>query len=60
MYVSEITRFLTELKRQRPTLEEEQRHGRSIWWDKPQDLDTSRRNRESRVPQTPYVYQSKD
>jgi hypothetical protein len=59
MYESEITRFLRELKEARPHLEEEQRKGRAIWWDKPQDLDSQRRNQASRVPQAPYVYQTK-
>ena len=58
MYESDITRFLRELKQARPQLEEEQRKGRSIWWDKPQDPDTQARNQASRVPQKPYVYQT--
>ncbi len=41
MYKSDITRFLEELKARRPELEQEQQRGRAIWWDKPQDLDTS-------------------
>jgi len=59
MYESDITKFLAELKKARPQLESEQQRGRAIWWDKPQDLETARRNRESRVPQQGYVYQSK-
>jgi len=59
MYESDITRFLRELMQSKPHLEEEQRKGRAIWWDKPQDPDTARRNQESRVPQAPYVYQTK-
>ena len=59
MYESDVTRFLRELKQARPHLEEEQRKGRAIWWDKPQDPDTARRFRESRVPQQAYVYQTK-
>ena len=59
MYKSDITRFLEELKARRPELEQEQQRGRAIWWDKPQDLDTSRRNAESRVPQQAYVYQTR-
>ena len=59
MYQSDITQFLKELKQSRPYLEEEQRKGRAIWWDKPQDLETSRQRTESRVPQRPYVYSSK-
>ncbi len=60
MYESDITRFLRELKQRDPRLEEEQRKGRAIWWDRSQDLDTQQRNRASRVPQQPYVYQTKD
>ena len=60
MYESDITRFLRELKKAKPHLDEEQRRGRAIWWDRPQDPDTVRRDRESRVAQAPYVYQTKD
>lgn len=59
IYQSDITRFLQELKQDRPHLEQEQRKGRAIWWDRPQDLDTSRRDLESRVAQQPYVYQTR-
>jgi len=59
VYESEITRFLKELRNQRPHLEQAQRDGRAIWWDKPQDLDTSRRQQESKVAQRPYVYSQK-
>ena len=58
-YQSDITRFLNELKTRNPTLEQSQREGRAIWWDKPQDLDTTERNQASRVPQSAYVYQPK-
>ena len=59
MYESEFTKFLRELKQQRPQLEEEQKKSRAIWWDKPQDLETEKRFRESRVKQQAYVYQNK-
>ena len=58
-YVSEFTKFITELKQNNPSLEEKQRAGRAILWDKaPIDLDARRREEESRVEQQPYVYQS--
>ena len=60
MYESDITRFLAELKRANPRLEEAQREGRGLLWDRPQDPDATRRNKESRVPPTPYVYYPKD
>lgn len=59
MYESDVTRFLRELKQARPHLEDEQRKGRAIWWDKPQDPETQRRDQESRVRQAAYVYQIK-
>lgn len=58
-YESEATRFITELKQKHPQLEEQQRAGRSLLWDRaPLDLETTARDRESRVRQQPYVYQN--
>ncbi|HZS79990.1 MAG TPA: DUF3460 family protein [Herbaspirillum sp.] len=58
-YESEVTRFITELKQKHPQLEEQQRAGRALLWDKAQlDLDKTARDEESRVRQQPYVYQS--
>jgi len=57
MYQSDITQFLNQLKQQHPTLEEEQRRGRALLWDKrPINLDERAQQQASRVPQTPYVY----
>jgi hypothetical protein len=58
-YESEFTKFLRELKQQNPQLEAEQRKSRAIWWDHKQDLETARRDKESRVKQQAYVYQNK-
>jgi hypothetical protein len=59
-YESEVTRFIKELKQKNPKLEEQQRAGRSLLWDKaPLDLDARRRTEESRVKQQAYVYQTK-
>jgi len=58
-YESEFTKFIRDLKQQRPELEAEQGKSRAIWWDHQQDLETARRNKESRVKQQPYVYQNK-
>ena len=58
-YVSEVTRFITELKQTNPTLEAEQLAGRARLWDKQKiDLDEMRRQQQSRVEQKAYVYQS--
>jgi hypothetical protein len=57
MYQSDITQFINQLKAQKPTLEDEQRRGRALLWDKqPVDLDERARQQTSRVKQTPYVY----
>jgi len=59
-YVSEFTKFIEELKQKDPTLDEKQRDGRALLWDKaPLDLDARQRAEESRVKQQPYVYQNK-
>ena len=59
MYESEFTKFIRELKQQRPQLEAEQRKSRAIWWDHKQDLETQERDKESRVKQQACVYQNK-
>jgi hypothetical protein len=58
-YESEATKFIAELKEKNPNLEEQQRAGRALLWDKtPLDLDKTAREKESRVKQQPYVYQN--
>ncbi len=57
-YESEATRFLRDLVTQKPELSEEQRKARAIWWDKKIDPEEARRQKESRVRQQAYVYQS--
>lgn len=58
-YRSDVTQFLDTLKAQRPALEEEQKRGRALLWDKPVDRDAQSAYRAARVPQQPYVYQTK-
>lgn len=58
-YKSEVTQFIEQLKAQRPTLEAEQRAGRALLWDKEQDRQAQAGFNEARVPQQPYVYQTK-
>jgi len=58
-YESDFTRFLKDLKQKDPELEQKQRAGRALLWDRPPiDLDARRRAEESRVKQQPYVYQN--
>ncbi|HTH94432.1 MAG TPA: DUF3460 family protein [Rhodocyclaceae bacterium] len=57
MYESEHTKFMREWMAKNPQELEEQKEGRALWWDKgEQDLDTARRNVESKVPQKAYYY----
>jgi len=60
LYESEATQFIKGLKQANPNLEQSQRDGRALLWDKaPVDLDTQQRAKESRINQQAYVYQSK-
>jgi len=58
-YRSDVTDFIATLKQRDPQLEEKQRQGRNLLWDKPQDRDALAEARAARVPQQPYVYQTK-
>ena len=58
-YKSDVTSFIETLKAQKPTLEAEQRQGRALLWDRPYDAASESEYRASRVPQQPYVYQTK-
>ena len=57
-YKSDVTSFIEQLKAAKPTLEQEQRTGRSLLWDKHIDRDAQAEYGEARVPQQPYVYQT--
>jgi len=58
-YESDVTKMIRNLLEQKPQITEEQKKGRSLWWDKPVDHDMSKRQKESKVAQQPYVYQTK-
>jgi Protein of unknown function (DUF3460) len=59
-YVSEHTTFIRDLLARKPEIVDEQKRGRAIWWDKtPRELAEVRRMDTDRVPQPPYVYQTK-
>ena len=58
-YTSDVTSFIQTLKVAKPSLEAEQRRGRALLWDKPIDRQAAADNEDSRVPQQPYVYQTK-
>ena len=51
--------MIRELLLEKPHIVEEQRKGRALWWDHKQEQDTLKRDRDSKVKQQPYVYQTK-
>ena len=60
MYESEHTKFIAELKKNNPAIEEGQREGRALLWDKaPISLAEQDKSAEARVRQQAYVYQNK-
>jgi hypothetical protein len=60
MYESDHTKFIAELKAKNPAIEQGQREGRALLWDKaPTLLSDQDRTAESRVKQQAYVYQNK-
>ena len=58
-YKSDVTAFIEKLKADKPTLEEEQRAGRALLWDKQLDRNALAEQADAKVPQQPYVYQTK-
>lgn len=58
-YTSDVTSFIEELKARKPTLENEQRQGRALLWDKRIDLDAQAEYGDATVAQQSYVYQTK-
>ena len=59
-YISDFENFLNDMKEKNPKIDDGQRAGRALLWDKePINLDERARADESRIRQSPYVYQSK-
>lgn len=57
LYQSEFTQFIDQWLDQHPEQREEQKKGRALWWDKPQDLETQKIYQAATVEQKPYPYQ---
>ena len=57
-YTSDATDFLNQLKADKPGLEQAQRQGRSLLWDKRIDRDFQAQAHAAEVAQQPYVYQT--
>ena len=58
-YKSDVTNFIEALKDKKPALEAEQRAGRALLWDRSLNRSQQEDWREAKVPQQPYVYQTK-
>lgn len=58
-YKSDVTNFIDELRAKKPTLEAEQRAGRSLLWDRSLDRSEQAEWRDAKVAQQPYVYQTR-
>ncbi|MES2741374.1 MAG: DUF3460 family protein [Pseudomonadota bacterium] len=60
LYESDHTLFIKALKAKNPGMEERQREGRALLWDKaPVSLSEQDRQMESAIKQQAYVYQNK-
>jgi hypothetical protein len=60
LYESDHSLFIKALKEKNPAIEEGQRLGRALLWDKPPiSLDEQERQLKSAIRQQPYVYQNK-
>jgi len=57
-YKSEVTSFIESLKAKKPTLEDEQRAGRALLWDRAVDRTAQAEWADARVAQQGYVYQT--
>ncbi len=55
-YESDHTKWMREMMAKNPEWEADQAAGRALWWDKPQDKDTTARNQAAKVPQKSYPY----
>ena len=58
-YTSDVTDFIQALKASKPSLEDEQRSGRALLWDRRIDPAAREDEGAARVRQQPYVYQTK-
>ena len=56
IYESDHTKFMREWMAKHPEELEEQKKGRALWWDKPQETQTTREFAEARLPAKAYPY----
>jgi len=56
-YESDFTKFLNEMKSEKPEIEAGQQEGRALLWDKePQSVEDMRRAKAAKLKQRAYVY----
>ena len=56
-YESDFTKFLNEMKTEKPNLEAAQQEGRALLWDQePQSVEDMRRAKAAKLKQRAYVY----
>lgn len=58
IYESEHTKFMREWLEKHPQELEEQKKGRALWWDRPQNLEVQKRYKRAEVPVKAYYYDS--
>lgn len=58
-YVSDVTQFIKQYKKDNPDTEQRQREGRALLWDREIDQEQQEQYKAARVPQKPYVYYNK-
>ena len=59
IYESDVTRMIRDLLTEKPQIVDEQKKGRSMWWDKKADPEGQKKLQDSKVNQQAYVYQTK-
>lgn len=59
IYESDLTRMIRDLLVEKPQIVDEQKKGRSMWWDKKPDPEGQKKLQDSKVSQQAYVYQTK-
>ena len=59
-YKSDISSFIDGLKAKKPSLEEDQRAGRALLWDRQLDRNAQADWQDAKVPQQAYVYGNKN
>jgi hypothetical protein len=57
-YVSEFTQFINTWLESHPQERDQQKQGRALWWDKPQDPATQAAFKAAKLAQKPYPYQA--